>query len=198
MSINSPSQPTEFALDVLGRYVCNSFDEALANSDPVFRTAAKDINGNGLQSRGDVRPFDFIIVGGGTFGSAIAEQLWFRSTGRSERILVLEAGPFVLAEHMQNLPSLGLSAGASSNREVWGLPWNSDSRLRYADSGLAYCVGGRSLWWGGWSPRLLDTETQTSWPAAVLDDTSEPDRQRISAGGPPTRSVIADGRRRRW
>jgi len=79
--------------------------------------------------------------------AAIAEHLWFRSTGRSERILVLEAGPFVLAEHMQNLPSLGLSAGASSNHEVWGLPWNSDRLLGYADSGLAYCVGGRSLWW---------------------------------------------------
>ena len=48
-----------------------------------------------------MRPFDFIIIGGGTFGAAMAEHLWFRSTGRSERILVLEAGPFLLPEHMQ-------------------------------------------------------------------------------------------------
>ena len=122
------------------------------------------MNGNALPPRGDMRPFDFIIIGGGTFGSAVAEHLWFRSTGRAERILVLEAGPFLLAEHMQNLPSINLG------REVWGLAWNAAPILGYAASGLAYCVGGRSIWWGGWSPRLLDSETGTAWPQAVLDD----------------------------
>jgi choline dehydrogenase-like flavoprotein len=165
MNIGSASQPTDFALDVLGRYVCNTFDEALANSDPGYRANAKDLKGNSLAPRGDMRPFDFIIIGGGTFGSALAEHLWFRSSGRSERVLVLEAGPFLLAEHMQNLPSIGLG------REVWGLSWNSARILDYANSGLAYCVGGRSLWWGGWSPRLLDSETPAAvWPQAVLDD----------------------------
>jgi choline dehydrogenase-like flavoprotein len=55
-------------------------------------------------------------------------------------------------------------------REVWGLSWNAAPVLDYAASGLAYCVGGRSIWWGGWSPRLLDTETRTDWPQAALDD----------------------------
>lgn len=164
MNIGSSSQPTDFALDVLGRYVCNTFDEALANSDPAYRANARDINGNPLPDRGDMRPFDFVVIGGGTFGSAVAEHLWFRSTGRSERILVLEAGPVLLAEHMQNLPSINLG------REVWGLSWNAAPVLGYAASGLAYCIGGRSIWWGGWSPRLLDTETRTDWPQTVLDD----------------------------
>jgi choline dehydrogenase-like flavoprotein len=163
MSINSASPTTEFSLDVLGRYVCNTFEEALANSDPAFRATAKDVNNNSLPARGDLRPFDFIVIGGGTFGSAIAEHFWFRSTGRSERILVLETGPFLLAEHMQNLPSMGLG------REVWRVPWNADPKLGYANAGLACCIGGRSIWWGGWSPRLLPSETQT-WPTAVLDD----------------------------
>lgn len=164
MNIGSSSQSTDFALDVLGRYVCNTFDEALANSDPAYRANARDIKGDPLPGRGDMRPFDFVVIGGGTFGSAVAEHLWFRSTGRSERILVLEAGPVLLAEHMQNLPSINLG------REVWGLSWNAAPVLGYAASGLAYCVGGRSIWWGGWSPRLLDTETRTDWPQAVLDD----------------------------
>jgi hypothetical protein len=165
MSIGSASQPTEFSLDLLGRYVCNTFDEALANSDPSYRTSARDVKGQSLPPRGDLRPFDFIVIGGGTFGAAVAEHLWFRSNGRSERILVLEAGPFLLAEHMQNLPSLGLG------REVWGLAWNADPALGYGASGLAYCAGGRSLWWGGWSPRLLDAETPAAaWPKSVLDD----------------------------
>jgi hypothetical protein len=157
MNIGSPSQSTDFALDVLGRYVCNTFDEALANSDPLYRAAAR------LPPRGDLRPFDYIIIGGGTFGGAIAEHLWFRSTGRSERILVLEGGPFLLAEHVQNLPTLGLG------NEVWGRPWNSNTGF----PGLAYCVGGRSIFWGGWSPRLLDSET-AAWPPAVLADLNAP------------------------
>ena len=60
--------------------------------------------------------------------------------------------------------------------EVWGLPWNSTERF----GGLAYCLGGRSLYFGGWSPRYFDTEmhtaavgsvtSQTLWPAAVVQD----------------------------
>ena len=71
------------------------------------------------------RPFDFIIIGGGTFGAAVAEHLWFRSTNRSERILVLEAGPFLLPEHVQNLPMLALSAaGARKDSRDYDL-WNA-------------------------------------------------------------------------
>jgi len=160
MNIGSASQPTDFALDVLGRYVCNSFDEALANSDASYRSTARDLNGNSLPPRGDMRPFDFIVIGGGTFGGAVAEQLFYRSTGRNERILVLEGGPFLLPEHWQNLPSMSLGG------EVWGVPWNSNTN---DFQGLAFCIGGRSIFWGGWSPRLLDSETAT-WPQAVLDD----------------------------
>jgi hypothetical protein len=75
---------TTFTRDVLGRYLCNTFDEMSVTIDPNARAAA------GLPPRGDLRPFDFIIIGGGTFGSALAEHLWFRSTNRSERILVLD------------------------------------------------------------------------------------------------------------
>lgn len=163
MNIGSPAQSTDFALDVMGRYVCNTFEEARANSDPVYRASATDRNGAALTPRGDMRPFDFIIVGGGTFGAALAEHLWYRSIGRSERILVLEAGPFFLPEHQQNVPSINLG------QEVWGTPWKADPNLGFA--GLAFCIGGRSIWWGGWSPRLLDSETPAgTWPQAVLDD----------------------------
>src|SRR6266566_2561983 len=113
MNVGLLTPDTDFSRDVLGRYVCNTFDDVLVTIDANARSAAR------LPSRGDLRPFDFIIVGGGTFGGALAEHLWFRSTGRSERILVVEGGPFLLAEHQQNLPSLGLG------REVWGVAWNS-------------------------------------------------------------------------
>ncbi|MCY7278140.1 MAG: DUF1080 domain-containing protein [Phormidesmis sp. CAN_BIN44] len=159
---------TTFSRDALGRYVCNTFEEALQTIDPNARAAAN------LPARGDLRPFDFIIIGGGTFGAALAEHLWFRTTGRSERILVLDGGPFFLPEHLQNLPMLGLDQGITRKdhvpySEVWGLAWNSSDQFGFP--GLAYCVGGRSLFWGGWSPRLLDSElSKTRWPKAVLDD----------------------------
>jgi hypothetical protein len=166
MKISLTTPDTEFSRDVLGRYLCNTFDDMLVTIDPNARAAAS------LPPRGDLRPFDFIIIGGGTFGAALAEHLWFRSTGRSERILVLDGGPFLLPEHVQNLTVLGLNAGGARmdhlpQNEVWGLAWNAGIPF----PGLAYCLGGRSIFWGGWSPRLLDSELPTNvWPKAVLDD----------------------------
>ena len=132
--MTSPTaQYTDFSRDVLGRYVCNGLDEALASTQ-----------GPGA------RPFDVIIVGGGSFGSALAQHLLYRDAFRNHRVLVLEAGPLVLPEHVQNLPTLGLVAPGPTTtdpgvprNEVWGLPWRSS--VPGGLPGLAYCVGGRSL-----------------------------------------------------
>ncbi len=165
------TEPTTFSLDVEGRYLCNTWQEAMDSAN------------NGVRS--DARPFDIIILGGGTFGAAVAQHLFNQDTSRSHRILVLEAGPFVIAEHTQNLPMVGLDAGAATSiaalraigqdkipqKEVWGLAWHSPVLF----PGLAYCVGGRSLYWGGWSPQLLGSEVPTTgvpnpWPQAVVND----------------------------
>lgn len=59
--------------------------------------------------------------------------------------------------------------------EVWGLAWHSRVSAPAVDPkdkrfpGLAYCVGGRSLFWGGWSPELIDSEL-TDWPTEVVAD----------------------------
>lgn len=45
---------------------------------------------------------------------------------------------------------------------VWGMPWRSNVEF----VGQAYCVGGKSLYWGGWCPRLLDTDL-ANWPPTV-------------------------------
>ena len=83
-----PTPQTIFTRDILGNYVCNTLAEA--------------------QTSG---PFDVIIVGGGTFGLALAQDLFFRSKRFDQgpggvpqdglkpfnyRVLVLEAGPFTL------------------------------------------------------------------------------------------------------
>lgn len=158
--MTSPTaQYTDFSRDVLGRYVCNGFDEALRSTEGA-----------------GARPFDIVIVGGGSFAAALAQHILYRDSFRNHRVLVLEAGPFVLPEHVQNLPTIGLVAPGPTTsdpgvprNEVWGLPWRSSVPGGFP--GLAYCVGGRSLFWGGWSPRLLAAETPVDrWPGAVLTD----------------------------
>src|SRR5437870_4506759 len=155
-----PTPETQFTRDILGNYLCNTFDEARSSG-----------------------PFDVVIIGGGTFGLTLAQDLFFRSRRvglgaipednmkpDNFRILVLEGGPFTLPEHTQDIPNLQLyppgpnpsasSALPATRQELiaqnkdkapvldaWGLPWNSSERF----GGLAYCVGGRSLYFGGWS-----------------------------------------------
>ena len=81
----------------------------------------------------------------------------FKQEPRSRRILVLEAGPFVLPEHIQNMPYMG---GAPDMRA----PSANHPALNYP--GLIFAIGGRSLTWGGWSPELLDLELAT-WPVST-------------------------------
>lgn len=139
------SEPTSFTLDNMGRFLCNTLQEALDS-------AAQSVAGRR-------RDFDVIVIGGGTFGAVVAEHLFVTDAMRSRRILVLEAGPFVLPEHVQNMPFLG---GAPDLR----VPWVNHPALNY--SGLIFAVGGRSLTWGGWSPELLDEEL-TAWPQTTRD-----------------------------
>lgn len=46
--------------------------------------------------------------------------------------------------------------------QVWGLPWRGNVQF----PGLAYCVGGKSVYWGGWCPRLTGTDL-AAWPPAT-------------------------------
>src|SRR5262249_19825420 len=159
-------QKTDFSLDVLGRFICNGLDEALLSTNKNLRP--------------DARPFDVIVIGGGSFGGVIAQHIFSGASSHGGRILVLEGGPFLLPAHVQNLPMVGITApGPVENdpgflrEQVWGLAWRSNVKTGFP--GLAYCVGGRSVFWGGWSPQLLDTDNDTEmprdrWPDAVVSD----------------------------
>ncbi|MCB4824199.1 MULTISPECIES: family 16 glycoside hydrolase [Roseicella] len=162
-SIPQDFQQTAFAHDLVGRYVCSTWDEA--------------VTGNGGA------PFDAVVVGAGMFGGYCADKLYRFGDEGNLRILVLDAGALLVTTHLQNLPKIGLNAPGArvvrTNAEdpgtqnvVWGFPWHSDR----AFPGLAYCVGGRSVFWGGWAPRLVADDLKR-WPDEVrkhlLDDAAE-------------------------
>jgi hypothetical protein len=144
-------QETSLSLDALGRFVGSTWDEAAGNGGP---------------------PFTAVVVGSGMYGGYCAAKLYRERP--AARILVLEAGPFLVGEHVQNLGrvgrvGLGVPAPISPSTDpgvardlVWGLPWRGNVEF----PGLAYCVGGKSLFWGGWCPRLTGADL-AQWPATT-------------------------------
>src|SRR3954454_3127900 len=96
MPTSPRAQRTDLSLDIAGRYTCNGLDEAVAST-----------------SSGG-RPFDLIVVGGGSFGAALAQQL-FANQAHVHRVLVLEGGPLALPEHVQNLPLQGLPVPSATS-----------------------------------------------------------------------------------
>jgi hypothetical protein len=143
-------QRTTLGLDVLSRFVCNTWDEATAAG---------------------TRQFDAVVVGGGMFGGYCADKIYRDGAARGLKVLVLEAGPFVVPTHLQNLPNVALYAPDpllpandphTARNIVWGMPWRGNVPF----IGEAYCVGGKSLFWGGWCPRLLAGDL-AQWPPDI-------------------------------
>lgn len=141
-------QDTTFSVDAIGRFVCSTWPEA-------------------TQSGG--APFSAVVVGGGMYGAYCATRIYRRHPGA--RVLVLDAGRFLVSEHVQNLGPIGLDVPGEippasdpgvARAVVWGLPWRGNVDF----PGLAYCSGGKSLYWGGWCPRLRDGDLQR-WPAST-------------------------------
>ena len=147
-------QRTKLTRDSIGRFFCNTWDEA-----------TRAVKVSDLQNA--VSMFDAIVVGSGMYGGYCAHQIW----RRGGKVLVLEAGPFFAPEHGQNLargfgfdpPDAVLPEsfdGGQTRKEVWGIPWRGNQIF----PGLAFCVGGKSLFWGGWSPRHQD-DVLADWPS---------------------------------
>ena len=140
-------QRTEFSLDVLGRFACSTWDEGVHNGGA---------------------PFDCVVIGSGMYGAYAAAKLLRLDPQRQLRILVLEGGPFIISEHVQNLSRIGYGVFDP----IYGKPYTS--RVIRPDTGGAsvpepvenhyYCVGGKSLGWGKWCPRLTAADL-AQWPA---------------------------------
>jgi hypothetical protein len=152
-------QRTTLAIDAAGRFLCHTLDEALS---------PEVASGPGFELTAD---FDAIVVGSGMYGAFCAARL----VRNGAKVLVLEAGPFLTGQHVQNPPNIGLPFGDNvvgsvgnpgadeTNALVWGLPWRGNQEF----GRLAFCVGGKSLFWGGWAPRLTDDVLDESLPGGA-------------------------------
>ena len=145
---HTPVQSTTFSIDALGRHTCSTWDEATASGGA---------------------PFSAVVIGAGMYGAYCAAKLYRQHPNK--RVLLLDAGRFLVSEQVQNLGRIGLNVPAPITPEsdpgvprelVWGIPWRGNVEF----PGLAYCTGGKSIYWGGWCPRLTDADLQ-HWPAAT-------------------------------
>lgn len=147
-------QNTTLGLDIVSRYHCNTWDEVLANGGA---------------------PFDVVVIGAGMFGAYCAEKIYRNGEKNLLRVLVLDAGGHLVSEHAQNLSPMDIvapgiatvrnnSEDPGTRNRVWGSPWHSNQPF----TGLAYCIGGRSIHWGGWAPQLT-AEDLAQWPAQIRE-----------------------------
>jgi choline dehydrogenase-like flavoprotein len=156
-------QETTFALDAFSRFVCNTIDEV---------SEAQRQGGFGV---------DVVVVGSGMYGAFTAAKIFERARRlpleRRPRVLVLESGPFLISEHFQNLTRIGPFFDLV-NRPAVDENQSYLSQIEYTGGPLQgisphhRCVGGKSLFWGGWSPPLMDDDAQddlAQWPSEVRE-----------------------------
>lgn len=148
-------QRTTFAVDGLGRFTCNTWDEIL------------DAQRSGQ--------FDIVIVGSGMYGAYTAAKLFERGRRMADerdapRILVLESGPFLITEHIQNLTRRSTDLASLAADDLVG-PGQTNG-VSFAKH--SRCLGGKSIFWGGWAPRYrpedlqrLDGDGDRLWPREV-------------------------------
>lgn len=105
--------------------------------------------------------YDYVVVGGGAYGTAFAHRILALSP--SARVLVLEQGSIFFPDHSQNLPPAYVDA-------VYGsavTPWTGEGPYYLAPQ-QPY-VGGRALFWNAWVPQPRPFEFP-HWPAAVVEN----------------------------
>lgn len=110
------------------------------------------------------RNFDFIIIGGGATGSITLHKLL--AINPDVRVLLIEQGPYLLPDHVQNLGSVYqplMDTAVAS-------PWRSEGDLQLVPQ-VPY-LGGRTLFWSGASPQPT-VKNLGNWPSPVVDELAD-------------------------
>jgi choline dehydrogenase-like flavoprotein len=112
--------------------------------------------------------YDVLIVGSGMGGGTLASAL----ADAGANVLVIEAGSLLFPTHVGNLPR-PLEIG-QFDKNTWHL-WPDFGVTNYTNAdgsnfkgGQAFNLGGRSVFWGGLTPRQTAWQL-ASWPEVVRD-----------------------------
>ncbi|WP_017594188.1 GMC oxidoreductase [Nocardiopsis potens] len=134
-----------------------------ADLDPVAAHYCKTLE----QVQGE--KYDVVVVGGGAVGAAVADAL-VRKAGpeRALRVLVLEKGPFLLPEHVQNLAPQYQRLIAKAVAK----PWKLEPGTTFDLAPQVPYIGGRALFWSTWIPRPTRKQ-MPGWPERVLKELDE-------------------------
>jgi hypothetical protein len=110
--------------------------------------------------------FDVVVIGSGMGGGVLADQLAIKGLN----VAVVEAGSLLFPTHIGNLPRM--TKLGRFTKHIWDL-WYRYGIKNYAlskgsvyDGAQGYNIGGRSLFWGAFIPRMRPYEFK-SWPESV-------------------------------
>jgi glucose dehydrogenase len=132
---------------------------------------------------------DCLVIGSGTSGVTAAIEL----ADRGLRVAILEAGPLILTEHVGSGPFANRGDIVPQIHDLvrYGTVWTSEKDVAAAQAGSAKpnnnawsVVGGRTVFWGGCTPRFRD-EDFAYWPydAAEIRPWYERAERLIGASG---------------
>lgn len=147
------------------------------DGDVVFPGPTELVTENGVVPRtffapqlGEGHLYDVVVVGSGIGGGVLADQL--ADSGLD--VLVLEAGSYLFPTHVGNLPRRH-AFGPQVDKNIWSL-WGDFKITNYVNApgstfggAQGFLLGGRSVFWGGFIPRMSWWETD-QWPTAVRWD----------------------------
>jgi len=140
------------------------------------------------------QPVDCLVIGSGTAGVTTALAL----AERGHRVVILEAGPLMLLEHVGNIGFGG------RDRVLPRIHERATYRTRWTDAGGGEgerrawsLVGGRTVFWSGFAPRFNAWDF-ADWPLTPGEMAPFYDRaealMRVSGAGDPARPAYFQGR----
>jgi choline dehydrogenase-like flavoprotein len=113
--------------------------------------------------------YDVIVIGSGVGGGIVADEL----ADRGAQVLLLEAGSALFTTHTGNLPRQ--TRLGKFDKHLWALfdEYRVENYVNADGSdyrgGQAFNLGGRSIFWGAFIPRMTWWELE-AWPNAVSWD----------------------------
>jgi choline dehydrogenase-like flavoprotein len=128
----------------------------------------------------DEARWDVIVVGQGMGGGMLHAALVDRIRTDDERtlaVLGLEAGGLLFPTHVANLPRVYVNENPDGTPSTWStlddFGVHPDEPVGDARNFEVFALGGRSLYWGGLSPRAERSELER-WGGSIAADLWEP------------------------